>query len=231
MLPCYSVTLLLSYRLYLHIPSLFCLVPCCSVTLLLCYLVTLLSCFLVTLLPCYLVTLLICYLVTMLPCYSVTLSLRYLVTLLPCNLVTLGRCFGSNIRSWLNGLHYEYRPSFGVIISNQLSSANFFSYDFLLTEIKEKFLFLRTALGPWRRLSVSILWQLKPVIVSFGFHTFMMIFQKIVNDIQRFTKTEYFPISLFPSQFSNLSELSWRYFYNQIFFIKDWVSRRPCKMT
>ena len=56
-----------------------------------------------------------------------------------------------------------------------------------------------------------MLWQLKLVIVPFGFHTFIMIFQKIVNDIQRFTKTEYFPISLSPSQFSNLSEISWQY--------------------
>ena len=37
-----------------------------------------------------------------------------------------------------------------------------------------------------------------------------MIFQKIVNDIQRFTKTEYFPISLSPSQFSNLREISFK---------------------
>ena len=32
--------------------------------------------------------------------------------------------------------------------------------------------------------------SLKSFIVSFGFHTFIMIFQKIVDAIQRFTKTE-----------------------------------------
>ena len=81
------------------------------------------------------------------------------------------------------------RSSFTVIISNQLSLVNFSSYGFL-------FLFF----------SRSFLWQVKPVIVSFGFHTFItfMISQKIVSVIQRFTKTEYFPISLSPSQFSNL---------------------------
>ena len=70
-----------------------------------------------------------------------------------------------------------------------------------------------------------------PVIVSFGFRNFIMIFQKIVNDIQRFTKTENCPITLFPSQFSNLSEISRQYFYDQIFCIKGRVSRRPRKMT
>ena len=124
------------------------------------------------------------------------------------------------VRSWLNGLHYKYRSSFRVFISNQLSSVNFSSYGFLLTEIKQKFPFLRTALGPGRRLSFSILWQFKPVIVSFGFHTFIMIFQKIVKDIQRFMKTKYFPISLSPSQFSNLSKISRQYFYDQIFCTK-----------
>ena len=90
-------------------------------------------------------------------------------------------------------------------LNNQISSVNFSTYGFLLTELKQKLPFLRTALGPWRRLSVSILWQLKLVTVSFGFHTFIIIFQKIVNDIQRFRKTGYFPISLSPSQFSNLN--------------------------
>ena len=43
-----------------------------------------------------------------------------------------------------------------------------------------------------------------------------MIIKKIVNDIQRFTKAEYIPISLSPPQFSNLGEISRQYFYDQI---------------
>ena len=134
----------------------------------------------------------------------------------------IGRVLLEYGRGWM--VCITIRFLFMVISSNQLYLVHFFS----LTEIKQKFPFLRTALGPWRRLSVSIQWQLKPVIVSFGFHTFIMIFQKIVNDIQRFTKTEYFPISLSPSQFSNLSEISRQYFYDQIFCIKHWALRRPC---
>ena len=113
-------------------------------------------------------------------CYSVSLLPFYSVTLLLCTLVILSLCYPVTL---------------------------FPSYGLLLTEIKQTFSFLRTALGPWRRLSVSMLWQLKPV----GFHTFIMIFQKIVNDIQRFTKTEYFAISLSPLQFSNLSKISWHF--------------------
>ena len=39
------------------------------------------------------------------------------------------------------------RSSFRVIIGNKLSSVNFSSYGFLLTEIKQKFPSLRTAFG------------------------------------------------------------------------------------
>ena len=141
LLPCYTVTLL----------------PCYSVTLLPCYLVTLLSCYLFTLLPCYLVscypvTLLLRYLVTMLPCYPVTLLRCYLITLLPCYLVTLLPCY-CVVPCYLVVLTVTLVTCYSVtllpcylIISNQLSSV--FSYGFLLTEIKQKFPFLRTALGP-----------------------------------------------------------------------------------
>ena len=123
------------------------------------------------------------------------------------------------------------RSSFRVIVSNQLSSVNFSSYGFLLTEIKQKFPFLRTALGHDEGSLSQSYGSLKPAIISFGFHTFIMIFQKIVNDIQNFTKTESFPISLSPTQFLNLSEISGQYFYDQIFCLKRRVLRRPCKMT
>ena len=152
------------YRLYLHklyLPFfawyLVALLPCYTVTLLPCYLVTLLSCYLFTLLPCYLVscypvTLLLRYLVTMLPCYPVTLLRCYLITLLPCYLVTLLPCY-CVVPCYLVVLTVTLVTCYSVtllpcylIISNQLSSV--FSYRFLLTEIKQKFPFLRTALGP-----------------------------------------------------------------------------------
>ena len=44
-----------------------------------------------------------------------------------------------------NGLHYKYRPSFRVIITNQLSSVNFSSYGFLSTEIKQVSFFENSA--------------------------------------------------------------------------------------
>ena len=40
------------------------------------------------------------------------------------------------------------------------------------------------------------------------------------TDFPCISYTEYFPISLSPSQLSNLSEISWQYFYDQIFCIK-----------
>ena len=86
------------------------------------------------------------------------------------------------------------RSSFTVNSSNQLSLVNPFPLmGSCWRKYKKSFLSFP---WPWRRLSVSNLWQLKPFIVSFGFHTLIMIFQKIVDAIHRFTKTEDFLMSL-----------------------------------
>ena len=81
----------------------------------------------------------------------------------------IGRVLLEYGRGWM--VCITIRFSFMVISSNQLYLVIFFS----LTEIEQKFPFLRTALRPWRRLCVSMLWHLEPFIVSFGFYTFIMI--------------------------------------------------------
>ena len=81
----------------------------------------------------------------------------------------IGRLLLEYGRGWM--VCITIRFSFMVISSNQLYLAIFFS----LTKIEQKFPFLRTALRPWRRRCVSMLWHLEPFIVSFGFYTFIMI--------------------------------------------------------